>query len=67
LFGSRSRERTKGSIRGLLPTGNTSDCSGVWMARIRNGRVVEVRENADVLGWMQQLGMGLKPKEPRKK
>jgi steroid delta-isomerase-like uncharacterized protein len=57
----------KGEYQGLPPTGNTVNCSGMWMARIRNGRVVAVRENADVLGWMEQLGMELKPKEPRKK
>jgi hypothetical protein len=37
------------------------------MARIKNGKVVEVREETDLLGFMQQLGMELKPKEAEKK
>jgi hypothetical protein len=29
-------------------------------------KLVEVREETDVVGWMQQLGMELKPKAPAK-
>jgi hypothetical protein len=35
---------------------------GVWLAHIVNGKIVEAREDGDVLEWMQQLGMELKPK-----
>ena len=35
-----------------------------WLQRPES--IVEVREEADVLGWMQQLGMELKPKEADK-
>jgi steroid delta-isomerase-like uncharacterized protein len=52
--------------QGLPPTGNTFETGGVWMARLKDGRLVEAREEADVLGWMQQLGMELKPKEAEK-
>jgi predicted ester cyclase len=31
--------------------------------RVENGKIVEMREDADILGLMQQLGMELKPKE----
>jgi hypothetical protein len=35
--------------------------------RIENGKIVEDREYADLLGMMQQLGMELKPKQAEKK
>jgi predicted ester cyclase len=34
--------------------------------RIENGRIVEDREEFDMLGLNQQLGMELKPKEAEK-
>jgi hypothetical protein len=37
------------------------------MGRIKDGKIVDAREDFDVLGWMQQLGMELKPKEAEKK
>jgi predicted ester cyclase len=55
-----------GEYQGLVPTGNKFETGGVWMARLKNGRILEAREECDVLGWMQQLGMELKPKEVRK-
>jgi len=33
------------------------------MTRIENGKIVEDKEEVDQLGFMQQLGMELKPKE----
>ena len=56
----------KGEYQGLPPTGNMFETGGVWTASIKDGKLVEVREEADVLGWMQQLGMELKPKEGEK-
>jgi hypothetical protein len=41
------------------------EVGGVWTARIKDGKLLEVREEADALGWMQQLGMELKPKEEK--
>jgi ketosteroid isomerase-like protein len=57
----------KGEYQGLLPTGKSFESGGIWTARIKDGKLVEVREEADVLGWMQQLGMELKPIEAKKK
>jgi hypothetical protein len=34
--------------------------------RIKNGKFVQVREETDLLGSMQQLGMELKPAEKKK-
>jgi len=33
------------------------------ITRIENGKLVEEREEANMLGFMMQLGMELKPKE----
>ena len=57
----------KGEYQGLRPTGNRVEASGIWMARISNGKIAEVREDFDALGWMQQLGMELKPIAAKKK
>ena len=51
---------------GILPTGNKVEVSSIVIFRIENGRVVEERQDADMLGFMQQLGMELKPKEAEK-
>ncbi|MGB8957510.1 MAG: ester cyclase [Candidatus Aminicenantales bacterium] len=56
-----------GEYQGLLPTGIKVRAGGLWMARIKNGKFIEVREETDLLGFMQQLGMELKPKEETKK
>jgi ketosteroid isomerase-like protein len=52
--------------QGLPPTGKAFESGGVWTGRIKDGKLVEAREESDVLGWMQQLGMELKPKEVKK-
>jgi len=57
----------KGEIQGIPATGNKFEISGIMINRIENGKVVEDREDADMLGLMQQLGMELRPKEPEKK
>jgi ketosteroid isomerase-like protein len=57
----------KGEYQGILPTGNRIEASGIWMARIKNGKVVDAEEDADLLGMMQQLGMELKPIAAKKK
>ena len=57
----------KGEYQGLLATGNRIEASGIWIARIKDGKIVEVREDFDALGWMQQLGMELKPIAAKKK
>lgn len=55
-----------GEYQGLHATGNKFEIGGFWLGRVANGKIVEAREDGDVLGWMQQLGMELKPKEPMK-
>jgi len=52
--------------QGLPPTGKAFESGGVWTGRFKDGKLVEVREESDVVGWMQQLGMELKPKAPAK-
>ena len=39
------------------------EVGGIAINRIENGKIVEDWEEADMFGWMQQLGMELKPKE----
>ncbi len=56
----------KKEYQGIPPTNNTFEIGGVWIASVEDGKLIEVREEADVLGWMQQLGMELKPKEVEK-
>lgn len=52
-----------GEWQGIPATGNKIEGCGIWLARIENGKIVEAREDYDLMGWMQQLGMELKPKE----
>lgn len=56
----------QGEYMGLPPTGNAFASGGIWWGRIKDNKVVAAREEADVLGMMQQLGMELKPKVTKK-
>ena len=51
---------------GIPATGNEVEVSSIIIFRIENGKVVEERQEADMLGFMLQLGMELKPKEAEK-
>ena len=53
----------KGEWQGIPAKGNKIEGCGIWMARIKDEKIVEAREDYDLLGFMQQLGMELKPKE----
>jgi len=53
----------EGEYQGIPATGNKIEISGFMMTRIENGKLVEDKEEVDQLGFMQQLGMELKPKE----
>ena len=57
-----------GDIRemGITATGNKIEVCSIALYRIENGKVVEERQDADMLTLMQQLGMELKPKEGEK-
>jgi steroid delta-isomerase-like uncharacterized protein len=51
----------QGEFQGIPATGNKIESSGIAIHRIVNGKIVEAREEADLLGMMQQLGMELRP------
>ena len=52
-----------GEFQGIPATGKKIELSGIAIVRLENGKVVEEREDSDMLGLMQQLGLELSPKE----
>jgi steroid delta-isomerase-like uncharacterized protein len=54
------------ALEGIPPTGNKIAISAICIFRIKDGLVVEEIEDADMLGFYQQLGLELKPKTPAK-
>jgi steroid delta-isomerase-like uncharacterized protein len=56
----------QGEFDGIPATGNKLGTSGILIFRIENGKVAEIREEFDSVGFMQQLGMELKPKGVKK-
>lgn len=52
-----------GEFQGIPATGKKTELSGIAIVRIENGKAVEEREESDMLGLIQQLGLELKPKE----
>jgi len=61
------RATHKGEFAGIPATGKRVEVSGIMITRIENGKIVEDKEEWDVLGFMQQLGLELKPTEAKKK
>jgi len=61
-----ARGTHEGEWQGIPATGNKIEGSGIWIARIENGKIVEARQDYDMLGDMMQLGMELKLKEEEK-
>jgi len=53
----------KGELEGVPATGNPFKMSGFTVFRIVDGKIAEEWEDWDWLGFYQQLGMELKPKE----
>ncbi len=53
----------EGEYHGIPATGNKIELGIITIFYIKEGKIVEAREEADSLGMMQQLGMELKPKE----
>ena len=51
-----ARGTHQGELQGIAPTGNQVTVTGINLARIENGQIVEEWENFDQLGMMQQLG-----------
>jgi len=56
----------QGEFLGIPPTGNKFKGSGILIFRIKNGKVVEMWEEFDGMGLLEQLGMELRPKELKK-
>jgi len=56
----------QGEFQGIRATGNAIAYGNIIIMRLKDGKIVETRVEADVLGLMQQLGMELRPKEVRK-
>jgi steroid delta-isomerase-like uncharacterized protein len=56
----------EGEFRGIPATGNKTEFGVIPIFQFKDGKCIEVREEADFLGFMQQLGMELKPKEGEK-
>jgi steroid delta-isomerase-like uncharacterized protein len=54
----------KAEFEGIPPTGKQLAVSAISVFRIKDGLVVEEREEADMLGMYQQLGMELKSQAP---
>ena len=52
-------------FQGFPPTGKKLEVSWVIIFRFEEGKIVEAWEEFDSLGWMQQLGYELKPKEEK--
>ena len=54
-----------GKFLGIPATGKKVEYSLIVIWRLEDGKIVEMREEADMFGLMQQLGMELKPKEEK--
>lgn len=51
----------QGEYEGIPPTGNVASLGAIMILEIRDGMVVELWEEMDMLGLIRQLGMELKP------
>jgi len=61
-----ARGTHQAEMEGIVATGNKAEISALLIFRLKDGKVVEEIEEADLLGFYQQLGMELKPKEVKK-
>ena len=48
---------------GIPATGNSAEISQILICRFKNGKLVEMREEVNMLGLYQQLGMEMQPKQ----
>jgi steroid delta-isomerase-like uncharacterized protein len=53
-------------LEGFPPPGNTFKVSSIYIFTIKDGKIIEARDETDMLGMMMQLGFELKPKEGEK-
>jgi steroid delta-isomerase-like uncharacterized protein len=54
-----------GMFNGMPPTGRVATLHAISMVRMKDGRIVEGWQEADVLGMVQELGMMPKGRMPR--
>jgi steroid delta-isomerase-like uncharacterized protein len=52
-------------FQGIPPTGKKLEVSWIAIFRFEEGKIVEVWQEFDSLGWMQQLGYEINPKEEK--
>lgn len=57
----------KGIFRGLSPTGTTFEFTTIVIARFGGGKIAEMWMEADFLGFYQQLGLELTPRDANRK
>ena len=55
----------QGEFNGIPATGETIEMGVIAIFHFKDGKIVEAREEGDMLGMMTQLGMELKPKEEK--
>jgi steroid delta-isomerase-like uncharacterized protein len=55
----------EGEYWGIPASGNKIEYGGIDIFHIKEGKIVEMREELDSLGLMMKLGMELKPKEEK--
>jgi steroid delta-isomerase-like uncharacterized protein len=56
----------EGEYYGIPPSGNKIEFGVIDIFHIKEGKIVETREEIDSLGLLRQLGMELRPKEGEK-
>jgi steroid delta-isomerase-like uncharacterized protein len=56
----------EGEFQGIPATGNKTKVSIISILQFKDGKCIEIREEEDAIGIMQQLGFELKPKEGEK-
>ena len=66
VFMLMQRGTHTGDFMGIPATGNKFEISGILITRITDRKIVEQWDESDYLGFYQQLGMELKPKEAEK-
>lgn len=54
----------KGDLMGIPPTGKQVTLAGIYIYRVRDGRIVGFRSQADMVGLLQQLGAMPAPGQP---
>jgi len=62
-----ARGTHRGDFQGIPATGNQMEIGVIVIFHIKDGKIVEEREELDSLGMMTQLGMELKPIQAKKK